>query len=164
MGVVHFAPNCGFVLLEFSPVGQRAEAAVHALPSLLSRPPHLPRGIGSEPLIKVAMLSWREGRVSGTGKGGEKDISGLICGMAQNVAKRTPDFSRINGASPLSLLLGLGRRGGQDAVGCGASHQQRPKAEAQLVWRWPVALLVPYVLSDRRRALSPCPLSCVIAA
>ena len=102
--------------------------------------------------------------MSGTGEGGEKDISGLICGMAQNVAKRTPDFSRINGASPLSLLLGLGRRGGQDAVGCGASHQQRPKAEAQLVWRWPVALLVPYVLSDRRRALSPCPLSCVIAA
>ena len=62
----------------------------------LSRRHIYPVGSG-EPFIEVPMLSRRGGRVSGRG---ERDISGLICGIARNVAKRTPDFSRINGSSP----------------------------------------------------------------
>ena len=39
VGVVRFAPNCGLVLVEFSPVGQSTEAVHARSPLSLSLPP-----------------------------------------------------------------------------------------------------------------------------
>ena len=100
-GVLDFSPNCGLVLVESSPQGHNA-CRGRARSLALSSPPHY-LGVGRA--VNKGTDVILKGRESEPSARGEKDISGLICGMARSVAKRTSDFIGINGSSPMLYSL-----------------------------------------------------------